>query len=1364
MSANYNTALFRQLQAPLLDALRQIEGGLEKILSNQIQPKELGLVDKAHEVTSSLRIVQRTAVTRLSETIEAGVVALNAPERRGWDYIQVQSVARALMPLVAGFNRHLQDMAAGNDDLHVHLWPVWAKACALMEQPEPDLEDLFEIDPDFNGDTFSPRPAEYLAAVAAGAYDRLVAAIGMVEVARNRQGMEEGLRKAGEVFNQIYALRHRRAYQAYWLVVRARLAVGLMQPDKLIHQQAEWLALLREASIQLKKFGADARRVSPKLLKDVLKPLMKPWPPEWAVAHPTLAELDRRLGLSVFWQAAKDIREDTRDGALAQFSVRQREIEENVGLLKNHWNKLVGVPEEQRKAALAGFLRALVSLGPKKEWFPGTFVGPLFDGLRALGDKLADRLKAREQPPIDDRLAFEVAATILMLDEVTERRSRWSQELESRCGTQAYRLGLAVNGRYAELAGMPPLRWDPRWRERQAERAVRTALSLVSDEVGIVEKALADLSRGEDEEEIRDRFDELKGRCRRIGLVLETLRQPVPARVAHGVRDRIEGLALERSIEDSMRGLAIAIASLQRFLQSRKNGDAEALSLVEPGFDALFGPGSYALEVHRFQGSAPAVSDEEASAIPMPPAASPPMQDAVPGATPALSVDALPMRDLRAELLGEGLTDVPASPDILAIFLEEATAAIEEVAALRPALKAGGDAEETAVQWASLRRQFHTLKGSGRICGLVGLGEVAWWVEERLNEALAMKEGYGLDLDAALAVASEQLDGWYGTLRAGAPSVFVQAGDVREALDRALPFFAPSPSEEPAGPDTIAAMDDEDLAFVWPGDSSAEKALDGGQTEDDLPVEEGEALAISADLGFEEAPATAEPASSSWGDLVQEDAAKHAENLATVALAHEVGGGWDLGGVHWSAHTLASLFPDEAAGPKALAKALEAWAEAQMEGTPLSGVSDDRVSEGVQALLRLAEALAQGESLSDPDEGLAASLAEQGEAGAEDLDDWVLDLGSPEAPEPLPPVQEDQVPGPASDSLGLTLEGPGDLEEATQGDALEASLEDAVDGMAIPSREEPAISEILEDDTAVDPPLGGESDDLDAGLAPVPGEAGILDWTEGLVVEPGEDLDRLDFPSAPREDDGMEGVAAPAFATEDEGLAPGPTEEEESERGLDGFVPAPAVEEEAPGGLEPEPAVGQRLDALVFAVDDTDRPEPDLVQEEEGSDGVGSDSPLAGSERDFVDAGAAPASDEAAVSGGLEWEEETPEAQGALDETVGERVDAPAAELVGAAESEVEPEAIPSEEPPVPAPAVSEEGEAVGSDVAIAEAAAPVSPVGEAQPLDDEAEERARERDLQWEKVFAALATLQQGFAALSESLLELNERDYRDD
>ena len=849
MSANYNTALFRQLQAPLMDALRQIEGNLEKLLSNQIKPSEVGLNDRAHEVTSSLKMVGRPVLAKLALTVEEGVSGLNTPERNGWDYIKTQAVARALNDLVKAFSLHVQDMMAGNDDLHVRLWPMWVKVIELMDQPVPSMDELFEIDPDFEGDKFSPRPAEYLKTVTDGAYERLTQAIGGVEVARTRADMEAALRKATEVFNQIYALRHRRAHQTYWLVVRARLAVGLMDPNGLLEAREEWLALLRNAGLQLRKFGADARRIELRHVQEVLQPLMKPWPKEWAMAHPTLAELDRRLGLSVFWQASREISASTVEGAASMFSSRQKELGEGIGQLKNHWNKVVAAPEKQRQVAVAGFLRALVTFGPKREWFPGTLVNPLFDGLQALGDSLALRLKTKEQPPFSSHLGYEVATTLLLLNEVVERRARWSQDLEVRCTQQARRLALAVAGRDDELKNIQPLLWDSKWRERQVEKANRQALEIVFHGLDEVERVLSGLAREDDEEDSRQRLDELKSRCRQMGLVFETLRLPIASKVVTGARDLISNLVVSPSIDEPLRQLAVTFTALKRFIVGRKNSDTDADALLAPALDLLFGEGTYRTQ---FAEESPQEEVLE-GAVPEGFQASASHEAEQPAEFSQASVDASPVRDIRSDLLGDGVVDVPNSSDILEIFLEEAREAMVASHEFRQELLKSPHNEEA---WLGLRRQFHTLKGSGRICGLEGLGEVAWWVEEKLNEAISIGESYSKDLDSALELSSERLNGWYEELRQGAPEVLVTGREVRDALARAVPFFGVTSDPDQEGDIGLGTvgLEDTDLSNIWPDSSNQEPEVESLA----LPVEPEPALneVLEPEQADEESPLT----------------------------------------------------------------------------------------------------------------------------------------------------------------------------------------------------------------------------------------------------------------------------------------------------------------------------------------------------------------------------------------------------------------------------------------------------------------------------------------------------------------------------
>ncbi|MFA7400070.1 MAG: chemotaxis protein CheA, partial [Sideroxydans sp.] len=72
--------------------------------------------------------------------------------------------------------------------------------------------------------------------------------------------------------------------------------------------------------------------------------------------------------------------------------------------------------------------------------------------------------------------------------------------------------------------------------------------------------------------------------------------------------------------------------------------------------------------------------------------------------------------------------------ELLEVFLEEASEVMETLRANLEISRLHLDSREP---WVTMRRSFHTLKGSGRMVGLTELGEVAWAVERAMNKWLA---------------------------------------------------------------------------------------------------------------------------------------------------------------------------------------------------------------------------------------------------------------------------------------------------------------------------------------------------------------------------------------------------------------------------------------------------------------------------------------------------------------------------------------------------------------------------------------------------------------------------------------------------
>ena len=72
-------------------------------------------------------------------------------------------------------------------------------------------------------------------------------------------------------------------------------------------------------------------------------------------------------------------------------------------------------------------------------------------------------------------------------------------------------------------------------------------------------------------------------------------------------------------------------------------------------------------------------------------------------------------------------------PELLEIFIEEAKQEIASIKRHLPPWTASPDDMEMLI---TVRRSFHTLKGSGRMVGAERIGEYAWAVESLLNRLI----------------------------------------------------------------------------------------------------------------------------------------------------------------------------------------------------------------------------------------------------------------------------------------------------------------------------------------------------------------------------------------------------------------------------------------------------------------------------------------------------------------------------------------------------------------------------------------------------------------------------------------------------
>jgi chemosensory pili system protein ChpA (sensor histidine kinase/response regulator) len=172
--------------------------------------------------------------------------------------------------------------------------------------------------------------------------------------------------------------------------------------------------------------------------------------------------------------------------------------------------------------------------------------------------------------------------------------------------------------------------------------------------------------------------------------------------------------------------------------------------------------------------------------------------------------------------------------EMLEVYLEEAQ---EVLASVREHLAMVRSRPDDKGALTTIRRGFHTLKGSGRMVGLTDLGEVAWAVEQTMNKWLQDERDATPELVDMLQLAHDCFVGWVSAL-SGEGHVVVEAS---ELLARAEALRA-EPKLEEAAPELILTAAPE--ATEVPGEAFT---LDFGVSEAEVLPE----LAAEAGLGEE---------------------------------------------------------------------------------------------------------------------------------------------------------------------------------------------------------------------------------------------------------------------------------------------------------------------------------------------------------------------------------------------------------------------------------------------------------------------------------------------------------------------------------
>jgi chemosensory pili system protein ChpA (sensor histidine kinase/response regulator) len=904
MGSAASTTILSWITAEVNQALSIVREHIGRYLANSADRAALQpCSEHMHQVSGALRMVGLAGATRFSEAIEGGFRCLG--EARP-DLAAIGVVDRAVLAL----KEYVDGLERGQANVPLRLYPVYRELSGLQGLHDASEKDLFF--PDLSLQTPLHPGTRMLPADELKPFlhaQRSQFQRGLLALLRGQGGVPEMLRTLDALHQVAAQLPEPRAL--WW--VAAGLVEGLSEPA-----DADWLArakvLCNKVDFQMRDLAAGAPTVNEALLRDVLYAIAKCRP-----ATPRIREITQLYLLESLFAEPQNggVVELDMDGLQPALS----DVRSRLEALKSMWLQYVsGEPN-----SAARFRDLIASFKTKSGQLGNPHLVRLLDAIALVAARLPDPYPARDQ-----FMVIEMASAFLLAESVLENLADPAADIGRQIDIMGGWLLDAAKGR---SSGEPPLglRADLGERIGAMQLRAQVAREIVAN-LQHVEKVLDGFARDS------ARRGELRGMApylRQIHGALNVLgftqaAEIVP--VCEGLIDACADAGHDDSDGHDMDWIAEGLSSLGFFLdpclQGREPED-QAVALFFRRYDKAHAPAG--------------ARGFDATVV-------------LPGARPWDSAAA-------TALSADAAAAQPAAPrpqvneELLAVYLEEAGEVLAAVDAALPLCREQPLSKDALT---TIRRGFHTLKGSGRMVGLMDLGELAWEIEQVMNRWLEQQRPATAALLDLIATASARFADWVDKLRAGGLRGEID-GTAIVARAREL-LNSEAPPAEPQLPALSAQATGATEVASEPAAAPPESAVAP------LPETSPDAAPVAREPEPPAAPPESEEVqiggvrlARSLFDVYMREAAQHAANLDSQCAAwrRNVGSEAPHEFVR-AAHTLASS--SRTAGFEqiaVLAEALEQW---MPHARHTAAADAGMVQVAIANLRAMAEALARREA------------------------------------------------------------------------------------------------------------------------------------------------------------------------------------------------------------------------------------------------------------------------------------------------------------------------------------------------------------------------------------------------------------------
>ena len=384
-----------------------------------------------------------------------------------------------------------------------------------------------------------------------------------------------------------------------------------------------------------------------------------------------------------------------------------------------------------------------------------------------------------DKAKLNDGSLIEIAASLNLLEHCCDHFQQLDGETQQKIVTQTVRLQSVAEG--LELA--PAM--DAFATNKLETGVVEAVAKQIIAALALAEKALDTFFRNPENVSVLD--DAVKP-LQQVVAAFDMLEMPIPKLIAQFSTVFVEHFKSATQHEEEAASanfelLAESLSMLGLYAEELPNVRLESERALSDALQRLeHGARQLSLEVPEYVKPEQNEVQSEVTGI------------AESGTAPAAMAPVKP-----AAAILDTVTDQALDAELQDIFLTETEEVLATLAQNLQALRVNATDNEAL---AEVRRAYHTLKGSGRTVGLVGMGEVAWAVENLLNLVIERKSFPTPSILAFIEKVSAEFAGWVEELHQNQqvtlnPGPYqAQAAELAGAFELELAGEKPKPQKE----------------------------------------------------------------------------------------------------------------------------------------------------------------------------------------------------------------------------------------------------------------------------------------------------------------------------------------------------------------------------------------------------------------------------------------------------------------------------------------------------------------------------------------------------------------------------------------